>query len=135
MFFKVLIGTVSTANVMRLVGGGGKQLLSKKESFVQGCREHCFAQFLGSPHVRYPKLTLYQGEWSGLPLVTELQPHGEGLVMLLSGWGVAKEDKVVYIEIVECRHLNQMDINGSDPYCEIHCNGAIVQTSIKWDRY
>lgn len=67
-------------------------------------------------------------------MVTPLRPHGEGLVVFLDGWGFAKEDKVLYLSIVCCRHLNAMDLasGSSDPYCEIKCNGMVLQTTIKW---
>lgn len=66
--------------------------------------------------------------------MTPLHPHGEGIVVFLDGWGFAKEDKVLYLTIVACRHLNPMDLatGAADPYCEIRCNGVTLQTSIKW---
>jgi hypothetical protein len=77
-------------------------------------------------------MSLYQGEWSGVPLFTPLKPHGSGLAVFLDGWGYSREDKVLYLTIVRCRYLNVMDISTSDPYCEINCNGISLQTSIKW---
>lgn len=90
-----------------------------------------FKQFESSPHVRYYKTQLYQGEWSGIPLVTTLHPHGEGMVVFLDGWGFAKEDKVLYLTIIACRHLNPMDLatGAADPYCDILCNGMTLQTT------
>jgi hypothetical protein len=81
---------------------------------------------------RNKKMSLYQGEWSGVPLFTPLKPHGSGLAVFLDGWGYSREDKVLYLTIVRCRYLNVMDISTSDPYCEINCNGISLQTSIKW---
>lgn len=52
--------------------------------------------------------------------------------MFLDGWGYAREDKVLYLTIVRCRYLNAMDITSSDPYCEINCNGLMLQSSVKW---
>ncbi len=75
---------------------------------------------------------MYQGEWSGIPLITALRPHGNGLLMFLDGWGFAREDKVLYLTIIRCRYLNAMDLTSSDPYCEIICNGLSLQSSIKW---
>ena len=47
-----------------------------------------------SPHVRYYNNQVYQGQWTGIPLVTTLHPHGEGMLTFLQGEGYAKEDKV-----------------------------------------
>jgi hypothetical protein len=77
-------------------------------------------------------MSLYQGEWSGIPLFTPLKPHGSGVVVFLDGWGYAREDKVLYLTIIRCRYLNAMDISSSDPYCEINCNGLSLQSSVKW---
>lgn len=133
MFFKVMCGIISKsgADIRSLVGSRSKKALSKQESYVIGCENYRFTQFTSSPHVRYQKLMMYQGEWTGIPLVTELKPHGEGLISFLDGWGFAKEDKVLNLEILECRHLNVMDTLSSDPYCDISCNGRNLQTSIK----
>jgi hypothetical protein len=73
-----------------------------------------------------------QGEWTGVPFFTALKPHGEGIAIFLDGWGYSEESKVLYLEIVRCRYLNPMDLDTSDPYCDIFCNGKNVQTSIKW---
>ena len=77
-------------------------------------------------------MSLYQGEWSGIPLFTKLRPHGNGVAVFLDGWGFAREDKVLYLTIVRCRYLNAMDITSSDPYCDIICNGMTLQSSVKW---
>lgn len=77
-------------------------------------------------------MSIYQGEWSGIPLFTPLRPHGNGLIMFLDGWGYAREDKVLYLTIIRCRYLNAMDLTSSDPYCEINCNGLTLQSSVKW---
>ena len=114
---------------------GSKGLrLSANNSMVTGLDRYCFDQFNGSPHVRYPKLSLYQGEWSGLPLFTPLKPHGEGEIVFLDGWGFSKEDKVLYLTIVKCRYLNVSDASSgsSDPFCVINCNNISLQTSVKW---
>eukprot|EP01039_Chlorochromonas_danica_P001031 gene1031-1118_t len=121
------------------VGGGGargvRYLTGRgKQSLIAGMDQFTFQQFENSPHVRYYKTQLYQGEWTGLPLITPLRPHGEGTVVFLDGWGFAKEDKVVYLTVLACRHLNAMDVitGASDPYCEIRCNGHTVQTTVKY---
>ena len=58
-------------------------------------------EVLDSPHIRYYKQYLYQGQWSGIPLFTQLKPHGEGMLIFFDGW-VAREEKVVYIELIAC---------------------------------
>ena len=67
-----------------------------------------------------------------MPFFTTLKPHGEGIAIFLDGWGYSEESKVLYLEIVRCRYLNAMDLDTSDPYCDIFCNGRNVQTSIIW---
>jgi hypothetical protein len=63
-----------------------------------------------------------------VPLFSPLKPHGSGVLLFLDGWGFAKEDKVLYLTIVKARYLNAMDLSSSDPYCEIHCNGMMLQS-------
>ena len=46
--------------------------------------------------------------------------------------GLAREEKVVYIELVACRHLNAADLDTSDPYVVISCNGTQLQSTVKW---
>ncbi len=99
---------------------------------VEGMNSYMFSQFYGSPHVRYSKQFLYQGQWSGVPLLTPLTPHGLGVLIFMDGWGFAKEDKVLYLTINKCRYLNAMDMSTSDPFCRILCNGSILETSVKW---
>jgi hypothetical protein len=60
--------------------------LRRKKVAVTGLKRYTFEQFKGSPHVRYPKMSIYQGEWTGIPLFTALSPHGEGLVMFFEAW-------------------------------------------------
>lgn len=79
---------------MNCVGGNGIKSLGHKRATVTGLRRYTFTQFEGSPHVRYAKTSIYQGEWSGVPLFTTLVPHGEGAIMFFDGWGFAREDKV-----------------------------------------
>ena len=76
-------------------------------------------------HIRYYKSYLYQGQWSGIPLFTPLKPHGEGLLVFFDGWGFAREEKVVFIDLIRCSHLNAADLDTSDPYVVI-CNGAAI---------
>jgi hypothetical protein len=115
-----------------LFGSRGAKFLSQKGTMVAGTDKYCFRQFQNSSHVRYYKSSLFQGEWAGIPLFTPLKPHGEGIVVFLDAWGFAKEDKVLYLTILRCRHLNVMDVTSSDPYCDIFCNGTNLQTSVKW---
>lgn len=119
-----------------LQGGNGlksTRLLSRKETLVTGLDKYRFPQFAGSPHVRYHRNSMYQGEWSGIPLFTSLVPHGEGMIIFFDGWGFAREDKVLYLTIKRCRYLNAMDLSTSDPYCDIQCNGVSLQTTVKWE--
>lgn len=137
---------------------GARGVKALTRSSVTGMDQYCFEQFQGTPHVRYYKvliecldlilllypftyltvvhcalqMSLYQGEWSGIPLFTKLRPHGNGVAVFLDGWGFAREDKVLYLTIVRCRYLNAMDITSSDPYCDIICNGITLQSSVKW---
>jgi hypothetical protein len=36
------------------------------------------------------------------------------------------------VEIVACRHLNAADLDTSDPYAKITCNGTELMSSVKW---
>ena len=134
LFFSVSLGAISKQGLALkdLFGSKGAKFLSKKGTMVTGTDRYCFRQFQNSNHVRYYKSSLFQGEWTGIPLFTPLKPHGEGVVVFLDAWGFAKEDKVLYLTIVRCRHLNVMDVTTSDPYCDIFCNGTNLQTSVKW---
>ena len=135
LFFRRALGLSKRANapaVKDLTSAKGARFLAQQQSMVTGLDRYCFDQFQGSPHVRYFKTSMYQGEWSGIPLFTPLKPHGEGMIIFMDGWGFAREDKVLYLTIVRCRYLNAMDLSTSDPYCEIICNGMSLQTSVKW---
>ena len=113
---------------------GSKSLKSsKKGSMVEGIAQYDFEQFHRSPHIRYDKTYFYQGGWSGIPLVTPLRPHGEGMLVFFDGWGFAREDKVLYLDIVCARYLNAADLDTSDPFCDINCNSTNLQTSVKWE--
>jgi len=65
-----------------MVGARGLRSLStaKRVPTVSGVDLFCFRQFEGSPHVCYFKTNVYQGEWTGIPLITPLTPHGQGEV-------------------------------------------------------
>ncbi|RYH31298.1 hypothetical protein EON65_02940 [archaeon] len=134
MFLSSVYGLFYKKKDYSISGVQGVKYISGKQTLISGTDRYTFKQFHASPHVRYYKTSLYQGEWSGIPFVTNLRPHGEGLIMFLDGWGYAKEDKVLYLTIIACRHLNAADIatGSADPYCEIKCNGMQLQTSIKW---
>jgi hypothetical protein len=112
--------------------GQSLKLLSNQQSAVLGLDRYTFGQFAHSRHIRYYKTSMYQGEWTGVPLFTPLKPHGEGMILFLDGWGFAREDKVLYLTIVRCKYLNAVEFNSSDPYCDIHCNGHNLQTAVKW---
>ncbi|CAM9115659.1 unnamed protein product, partial [Ectocarpus fasciculatus] len=119
-----------------MIGGRPKNLavLIKRErrTMVKGLNQHFFKCFVGSPHVRFDRTTLYQGEWAGIPLFQELHPHGEGFVLFFDGWGFAREDKVLHLSIIAARHLNAADLGSSDPFCDIFCNERRLQTTVKW---
>lgn len=106
--------------------------ITQNSKMITGLRQYKFKQFIGSPHVRYSKTSIYQGEWSGVPLISPLKPHGEGLVMFFDAWGFSREDKVLYVTIIGCTNLTSSDVGLSDPYCEIQCNSIVLQTSVKW---
>ena len=112
-------------------GPRGANKLAK--STVEGTSTYRSAQFLNSPHVRYSKQCIYQGEWSGIPMVTKLRPHGQGLLVFMDGWGYTEENKTLYLSILRCRNLVIADVTTSDPYIDIFCNGLNVQTSVKWE--
>ena len=60
---------------------------------------YSFEEFRRSRHLRYTKASLYQGEWSGIPLFTPLKPHGEGLVVFFDGWGYCREAKMLSLKV------------------------------------
>jgi len=122
----------SGSSIKDLVGRKGAKFLSKQKSMVTGVDNYRFPDLQGSPHVRYPKTIMYQGEWSGIPLFTPLAPHGEGLIVFLDGWGFAREDKVLYLTVVRCTRLMAMDLVSSDPYVDVFCNAKNLQTSVKY---
>ncbi len=115
-----------------LFGARSLKYLANQKSMVIGLDKYTFSQFHNSRHVRYHKASVYQGEWSGIPLFTPLRPHGEGMIFFLDGWGFAREDKVLYLTIVRCKYLNAVELTSSDPYCDIYCNGHNLQTAVKW---
>ena len=55
------------------------------------------------PHLSHPSLShytkasLYQGEWTGVPLFTPLKPHGEGVAVFFDGWGYCREAKMLQV--------------------------------------
>lgn len=134
MFLQKACGFSSSGTVALkdLSGPPGAKFVSQNSSMVTGTAQYNFAQFKDSPHVRYFKTFMYQGNWSGIPMFTPLRPHGEGLLVFFDGWGFAREDRVLYLEIIACRHLNPADLDTSDPFCDINCNGTNLQTSVKW---
>jgi len=115
-----------------LVGLKGAQAIANDQLKVKGIDAYDFTQFLDSPHIRYYKSYIFQGEWSGIPLFTPLKPHGEGLLLFFDGWGFAREEKVVFLQICCCRHLNAADTTTSDPYCVVSCNGTVLSSTVKW---
>ena len=48
---------------------------------------------------RYTKASLYQGEWTGVPLFTPLKPHGEGVAVFFDGWGFCREAKMLQVRV------------------------------------
>ena len=67
--------------------------LQGTQALVEGLACYDFKQFENSPHIRYYKNYLYQGQWSGIPLFTPLKPHGEGLLIFFDGWGLLGRKK------------------------------------------
>jgi hypothetical protein len=134
LFFKQSYGMLMNggASVRDLFGKRSLAYMANKRSSVVGFDKYTFHQFQNSNHIRYNKTSLYQGEWSGVPLFTRLKPHGEGMIIFLDGWGFAREDKVLYLTIIRCRYLNAVEFDSSDPFCDIFCNTANLQTTIKW---
>jgi len=59
------------------------------------------------PHLSHPSLSLsrctkaslYQGEWTGVPLFTPLKPHGEGVAVFFDGWGFCREAKMLQVRL------------------------------------
>jgi hypothetical protein len=46
---------------------------------------------------------------------------------------VARENKVLYVTVVQCKNLVVGDLFGtSDPYCEISCNNVVIRSSTKY---
>jgi hypothetical protein len=134
-FFKLSYGLVKKggSSVSSLFGNRNTlKLLASRQSSVIGLDRYTFKQFANSRHIRYYKTSMYQGEWTGVPLFTPLKPHGEGMIIFLDGWGFAREDKVLYLTIVRCKYLNAVEFNSSDPFADIFCNGHNLQTSVKW---
>lgn len=123
----------SGSSIRDIFGSRSLKYLANQKSMVVGLDKYTFEQFHNSRHVRYYKTSVYQGEWTGVPLFTPLTPHGEGMILFLDGWGFAREDKVLYLTIVRlCRDLNAVEFDSSDPYCDIYCNGHNLQTSVKY---
>ena len=48
---------------------------------------------------RYTQASLYQGEWTGVPLFTPLKPHGEGVAVFFDGWGFCREAKMLQVRV------------------------------------
>lgn len=109
------------------LGKKGLKKLRHKDPVVTGTERFAFKQLVGSYHVRYDKLVLYQGEWEGMPFVTPFKPHGEGLVIFLSAWRFCR-DKVLYLTITRCTGI---PMNKHGVYCQAVCAGQIRRTDIK----
>jgi hypothetical protein len=133
-FCRISLGYLnrSALKLSDLCGRKGIREFSKRASVVTGLNTYTFHDFYTSPHVRFPNIQMYQGEWKGLPYFSPLVPYGEGVVIFYDGWGFSREDKILQLTIIACRHLNATDVSFSDPFCEIHCNGKNLQTSVKW---
>jgi hypothetical protein len=101
------------------IGRKGLSELKKRAPTVSGTEQFSFPQFKGSYHIRYDKLVLYQGEWGGQPFITPLKPHGEGLVVFMSGWRFCRE-KVLYLTVLRCADL----ASRGDTYCQLHCGST-----------
>ena len=134
MFLNLSFGMMMRSAKMlgNLRGFRGTKYIAGHKGLVTGLNRFYFEQFEGSPHVRFPRASLYQGEWNGIPLFTSLKPHGEGLAIFFDCFGFGREDKVLKLSILNAKRLIAADILTSDPYCDIFCNGKNVQTTIKY---
>lgn len=58
MFLRGSFGVLSkgSSNIRGIFGSKGAKVLSKQAPLVTGLDKYCFEQFIGSPHVRYPKV-------------------------------------------------------------------------------
>ena len=117
-----------------LRGARGAKFLARNGTLVQGMDLFNFEEFIHSKHLRYAKASVYQGQWSGIPLFSPLKPHGEGLVIFLDGWGYSRETKMIKLKIYRCAFLPavSVDASTSDPYCLITCNNKLFRTTTKW---
>ena len=68
-------GSMSTKDA---VGTKGVLDLAQNKSLVEGLAHYNFPDLEYSPHIRYYKTYMYQGQWTGIPMFTPLKPHGEG---------------------------------------------------------
>ncbi|CAM9162183.1 unnamed protein product, partial [Hapterophycus canaliculatus] len=63
------------------------------------------------------------------------QPHGEGYVEFLDGWGVSQEEKTLYVTVVSAQGLagndRSMLVQHCDPFFQLKCNGKTQHTSTK----
>lgn len=114
---------------MGFLGMKGLINMKKRNPIVSGTERFCFPQLVGSKHVRYDKLVLYQGEWGGLPFITPFKPHGEGLVIFMNAWKLSKS-KVLYLTISKCYLLPVAPSHGV--FCAAYCGGQIRRTETKY---
>ncbi|CAM9103157.1 unnamed protein product, partial [Choristocarpus tenellus] len=98
-------------------------------------RAYTFEQFSQSPHMCTQGRALYHGAWGGRSkkAIVGSVPHGEGYAEFLDGWGVAQEEKTLYVTVEEARELPAMDQTmfkqSSDPFFVLKCNGRILRTA------
>ncbi|CAM9116310.1 unnamed protein product [Ectocarpus sp. 4 AP-2014] len=63
------------------------------------------------------------------------QPHGEGYVEFLDGWGVSQEEKTLYVTVLSGQALagndRSMPFQHCDPFFQLKCNGKTHHTSTK----
>ena len=126
------------SNVMgRLIGGREWQRTDDERSTWAG--KFHFEQFDDSPHVRISRTVFYHGLWE--QKMTESSrfrsarslgdfPHGEGLAEFLNGYGVAREEKVLHVAVIQARNLKAMDLFTSDPYVTMQGNRKTFKTQV-----
>lgn len=126
------------ANLLARIIGGREWQRSDDERNTWAGKYH-FEQFNESPHVRISRTVFYHGLWERK--MTEQRrfksakslgdfPHGEGLCEFLHGYGVAREDKVLHVAVIQARNLKAMDLFTSDPYVTMTGNRKTFKTEV-----
>ena len=117
------------SNLMARLIGGREWTRSEDERKCWAGRWN-FTQFKDSPHVRISRTVFYHGVWEKHGALGDF-PHGEGLAEFLEGFGVAMEEKVLNVAVIQARRLKAMDLFTSDPYVKMEGNHKVFKTTIK----